>query len=267
MKTIILAGGLGTRISEESHLKPKPMISIGEKPLLWHILKIYSHFGYNDFVICKGYKGHIITDYFANYALRNSDVTLDFTKYAKDHRVRTELHNPSIEPWKITLVDTGYNTMTGGRILRCKQFIENSRFMLTYGDGVGNIDIKKLLEFHENHGKLATITSVIPSGRFGALEVTANNQVASFREKPLEGPNVINAGFFVLEPEVMDYIGSVDNPNSCVFEKEPLERLAEDGELFAYPHKGFWQPMDTLRDKRRLENEWAKPLCPWKIWS
>ena len=265
MKTIILAGGLGSRISEESHLIPKPMITIGNRPILWHILKIYSQHGFNEFIICKGYKGQSITDYFANYAIRNSDVTFDFTDYSTTGKVEVDLHEVEIEPWKVTLLDTGYATMTGGRVYCCRPYINNSTFMMTYGDGVGDIDITELVKFHKSHGKLATVTSVVPLGRFGALELDSSGKVKEFREKPTKADSFINAGFFVLEPEVFDYIDA--DIESCVFEDAPLERLAADGQLFAYQHKGFWQPMDTLRDRRQLEKEWARADCAWKVWK
>ena len=257
MKVVVLSGGLGTRISEESHLKPKPMIEIGEYPILWHIMKIYSNYGFNDFVICLGYKGYLIKEYFANYFLHQSDVTIDM----KSNRIET--HNCKAEPWRITLVDTGLNTMTGGRLKRIQNYINNETFMLTYGDGVGNIDIADLLEFHVNHGKYATVTSVQPGGRFGAINLDESDNVLSFQEKPKGDSAWINGGFFVLSPKVFDYIAG----DETVWERQPLENLARDGQLVAYKHFGFWQPMDTLRDKNQLEVLWASQKPPWKVWD
>jgi len=257
MKVIILAGGLGTRLSEETDIKPKPMVEIGGKPILWHIMKIYSHYGFSDFVICLGYKGYVIKEYFANYFLHQSDVTIDL----KENRI--EIHQSKAEPWKITLVDTGLNTMTGGRIKRVKKYIGNEAFMLTYGDGVGNVDIHALLKFHQSHKKYATVTSVQPSGRFGALNLDNNKTVLSFQEKPRGDGSWINGGFFVLEPEAFDYIRS----DETVWEKEPLEGLAREGQLVAHIHTGFWQPMDTLRDKNQLEELWKDERAPWKLWE
>ncbi|MFN3786820.1 glucose-1-phosphate cytidylyltransferase [Sulfurihydrogenibium azorense] len=256
MKVVILAGGFGTRLSEETDIKPKPMVEIGGKPILWHIMKIYSSYGFNDFIICLGYKGYIIKEFFANYFLHTSDVTIDL----KDNKI--EVHSVKAEPWKVTLVDTGLNTMTGGRIKRIKPFVENQTFMLTYGDGVGNIDIKKLLEFHKSHGKYATLTAVQPSGRFGALHLEGD-KVKEFEEKPKGDGAWVNGGFFVLEPQIFDYIEG----DETIWEKEPLENLAKDGQLMAYKHTGFWKPMDTLRDKRELELLWQSGNPPWKIWE
>lgn len=256
MKVVILAGGFGTRLSEETDIKPKPMVEIGGKPILWHIVKIYSSYGFNDFIICLGYKGYIIKEFFANYFLHTSDVTIDL----KDNKI--EVHSVKAEPWKVTLVDTGLNTMTGGRIKRIKPFVENQTFMLTYGDGVGNIDIKKLLEFHKSHGKYATLTAVQPSGRFGALHLEGD-KVKEFEEKPKGDGAWVNGGFFVLEPQIFDYIEG----DETIWEKEPLENLAKDGQLMAYKHTGFWKPMDTLRDKRELELLWQSGNPPWKIWE
>lgn len=256
MKVVILAGGFGTRLSEETDIKPKPMVEIGGKPILWHIMKIYSSYGFNDFIICLGYKGYIIKEFFANYFLHTSDVTIDL----KDNKI--EVHSVKAEPWKVTLVDTGLNTMTGGRIKRIKPFVENQTFMLTYGDGVGNIDIKKLLEFHKSHGKYATLTAVQPSGRFGALHLE-RDKVKEFEEKPKGDGAWVNGGFFVLEPQIFDYIEG----DETIWEKEPLENLAKDGQLMAYKHTGFWKPMDTLRDKRELELLWQSGNPPWKIWE
>jgi len=255
MKVIILAGGFGTRISEDSHLRPKPMIEIGGRPILWHIMKTYSHYGFNDFVICLGYKAYVIKEYFANYFLHASDVTFDFA-----NKNQMTVHNNNAEPWKVTLVDTGLNTMTGGRIKRVKQYIDNQTFMLTYGDGVSDINITDLLNFHKNHGKLATLTAIQPAGRFGALDIVDQNQVKGFKEKPQGEMGWVNGGFMVLEPSVLDYIAGDDT----VLEKDPLETLASSNNLFCYKHDGFWQPMDTLRDKLYLEQLWQAGKAPWK---
>ncbi|WP_294379341.1 glucose-1-phosphate cytidylyltransferase [uncultured Clostridium sp.] len=257
MKVVILAGGYGTRISEESHLKPKPMIEIGGKPILWHIMKIYSNYGYNDFIICCGYKGYIIKEYFANYYLHQSDITFDFKEKNK-----MTIHNNFAEPWKVTLVDTGLDTMTGGRIKRVQKYIDNEPFMLTYGDGVSNVNINELVKYHQFHKKIATITAVNIGQRFGVLEIT-DNKINSFREKNNNDGNMINAGFMVLEPKIFDYIEG----DKTVFEKEPLEKIAEIGELMAYKHEGFWKCMDTQRDKHQLENLWESGNAPWKIWE
>lgn len=256
MKVVILAGGFGTRISEETHLRPKPMIEIGDKPILWHIMKIYSHYGFNDFIICLGYKGYVIKEYFSNYFLHNCDVTFD---------VRTqgiEIHQNAVEPWRVTLVDAGTNTMTGGRVKRIQSYIGYHAFLMTYGDGVADVDIRKIVSFHKNHGKLATITAVQPTGRFGALEINEESSIFSFQEKPDGDGAWVSGGFFVLEPEVFDYIDS----DETIFERQPLERLAAEGNLKAYKHTGFWQPMDTLRDKNLLEEIWAGDDAPWKVW-
>ncbi|MFZ3171871.1 MAG: glucose-1-phosphate cytidylyltransferase [Carboxydocellales bacterium] len=258
MKVVILAGGYGTRISEESHLKPKPMIEIGERPILWHIMKIYSHYGFNDFVICLGYKGYCIKEYFAHYFLHESNVTFDFRN--DNQKV---IHNHSAEPWRVTLVNTGMNTMTGGRVKRIQPYIGNEPFMITYGDGVSDININKLVQFHKAHGKTATVTSIQPSGRFGALDLAENNQVLGFNEKPKGDGNWINAGFFVLQPEIFNYL----KDDSVIFEREPMENLANDGQLVAFKHNGFWQPMDTLRDKNYLEELWQSDKAPWKSWA
>lgn len=257
MKVVILAGGYGTRISEESHLKPKPMIEIGERPILWHIMKIYSHFGFNDFIICLGYKGFCIKEYFAHYFLHEADVTFDF----KNGNERL-IHHHSAEPWTVTLVNTGVETMTGGRVKRIRPYVENEPFMLTYGDGVSNVDIGELVRFHKSHGKKATVTSTQPVGRFGALDLSDSDLVLGFQEKPKGDGSWINAGFFVLEPDIFDYIDG----DSTVLEKDPLEKLAGDGDLIAYKHSGFWQPMDTLRDKNHLEDLWKSGAAPWKVW-
>jgi len=257
MKVVILAGGFGTRISEESHLKPKPMIEIGERPILWHIMKTYSHYGYNDFIICLGYKGYHIKEYFAHYFLHESDVTYDFRN--ENERL---IHHHSAEPWTVTLVNTGLDTMTGGRVKQVREYIGNEPFMLTYGDGVSDVNIGDLVAYHQSHGKLATVTSTQPSGRFGALNLTGDNQVLGFQEKPKGDGGWINAGFFVLEPKIFDYIAG----DEIVLEKEPLEQLAKAGELLAYRHRGFWQPMDTLRDKTLLEELWKTNKAPWQVW-
>jgi len=258
MKVVILAGGFGTRISEESHLKPKPMIEIGERPILWHIMKIYSHFGFNDFIICLGYKGYTIKEYFAHYFLHESDVTFDFCDGN-----RQVVHCHHAEPWKVTLANTGLHTMTGGRVKRIRQYVGDEPFMLTYGDGVSNVDIGKLVAFHQAHGKIATLTSVQPTGRFGALELDNHNVVTGFQEKPQGDGGWINGGFFVLQPEVFDTIAD----DSTIFERGPMEKLAQQHELVAYKHDGFWQPMDTMRDKDQLENLWQTNKAPWKIWE
>ena len=257
MKVLILAGGFGTRISEETELKPKPMIEIGEKPILWHIMKLYSHYGFNEFVILLGYKGYIIKEYFANYFLHRSDVTIDLCEN------RIEIHQTNVEPWKVTLVDTGFNTMTGGRIKKAKKFVGDETFMLTYGDGVGDVDIKGLMEFHKKNNKHATVTAVQPMGRFGALNLSEDNDVLSFQEKPKGDDAWINGGFFILEPEVFDYI----EDDGTIWEKTSLERLTADNQLIAYRHYGFWKPMDTGRDKKELEELWDSGKAPWKIWK
>lgn len=258
MKVVLLAGGFGTRISEESHLKPKPMIEIGPQPILWHIMKIYSHYGFRDFIICAGYKQHIIKEYFANYFLHTSDVTFDFTK-----KNEIMIHQNTAEPWKVTVVDTGLNTMTGGRVKRIQKYVGNETFMLTYGDGVSDVDIKKLVAFHKKHGKYATMTAVNAGQKFGVLEIAKGDKITSFREKSKSDGSMINAGFMVLEPEVFDYIEG----DSTIFEKAPLEKLAEDGQLMAYKHDGFWQCMDAMRDKMQLEELWASGKAPWKLWK
>lgn len=257
MKVVILAGGLGTRLSEETDMKPKPMVEIGGKPILWHIMKIYSHYGFNEFVICCGYKGYMIKEYFANYFLHQADITVDMVEN------KMEVHNSFAEPWKITMVDTGLNTMTGGRIKRIQNYIGNETFMLTYGDGVSNVNIKELLSFHQQNGKLATLTAVQTSGKFGALDLGNNNKINSFVEKPKGDGAWINGGFFVLEPQVFDYITEGD---TTVWERKPLENLAKNGQLMAFQHEGFWQPMDTLRDKNELESNWNSVKCDWKLW-
>ena len=256
MKAVILAGGLGTRISEESHLKPKPMIEIGGKPIIWHILKIYAAHGINDFVICLGYRGYVIKEYFANYFLHNSDVTFDFASN------RMEVHQQYAEPWRVTLVDTGENTQTGGRLRRVRSYLENEEaFCFTYGDGVGNIDIAASLDFHRQQGRLATVTAATPPSRFGMLE-TEGTKVTRFNEKPAGSDGMINAGFFVLSPKVIDYIAGDQMP----WEASPLETLAREEQLSVWRHHDFWQPMDTLRDKNLLEDLWLSGKAPWKIW-
>lgn len=256
MKVVILAGGYGTRISEESQLKPKPMIEIGGKPILWHIMKEYGSYGFNDFIICCGYKQHIIKEWFADYYLYNSDVTFDFTK-----KNRMTIHNNVSEPWKVTLVDTGLDTMTGGRIKRVQRYIENERFMLTYGDAVSDVDIRKLLQFHEKHGKIATITAVNIGQRFGVLDIK-DDEVRSFREKYSDDGSRINAGYMILESEIFDYIAD----DMTIFEKDSLERVAAVGQLKAYRHDGYWQCMDTKRERDSLEEIWNTGDAPWKIW-
>jgi glucose-1-phosphate cytidylyltransferase len=258
MKVVILAGGFGTRISEESDHKPKPMIEIGGKPILWHIMKIYSSYGFNDFVVCCGYKGYVIKDYFHHYYMHQADMTVDLG------RNTTEYHNSTSEPWRITLVDTGLETMTGGRIKRVEPYIGKEPFMLTYGDGVSDVDIAALLDFHNKSGRLATLTAVQPSGKFGALDIGPQNSITSFKEKPRGDGAWINGGFFVCQPEVLSYITDGD---STVWERGPLEALAKEGQLGAYKHEGFWQPMDMLRDKNDLEKLWASGKAPWKRWS
>ncbi|MGV3581298.1 MAG: glucose-1-phosphate cytidylyltransferase [Methylophilus sp.] len=257
MKAVILAGGLGTRISEETHLKPKPMIEIGGKPILWHIMKLYSAHGINEFIVCCGYKGYIIKEYFANYFLHMSDVTFDMSNN------KMQVHQKNAEPWKVTLVDTGENTMTGGRLKRVKEYLENDEiFSLTYGDGVSNVDIKALIDFHKTRNVKATLTATTPPGRFGAIEIV-NNKVVTFREKPSGDGAMISGGFFILSPSVIDYI----EDDSTIWEREPLEKLALEGNLAAYQHTGFWQPMDTLRDKVMLEDLWESGKAPWKVWE
>ncbi|MEG2542706.1 MAG: glucose-1-phosphate cytidylyltransferase [Christensenellaceae bacterium] len=258
MKVVILAGGFGTRISEESHLKPKPMIEIGERPILWHIMKYYSAFGYNDFVICLGYKAYSIKEFFADYFLHTSDITFDFSEENK-----MTVHNNFAEPWKVTLIDTGLHTMTGGRVRRIKEYVDNKPFMLTYGDGVADVNIDELVRFHKQHGKIATMTAIQPSGRFGMLDINNGNSISSFREKLQQDSGWINGGFMVLEPAIFDYIEN----DSTVLEKEPLEKLAKEGQLMAYKHDGFWQCMDTMRDKMLLDTLLLENKAPWKVWK
>ncbi|HCC81068.1 MULTISPECIES: glucose-1-phosphate cytidylyltransferase [unclassified Methylophaga] len=255
MKAVILAGGLGTRISEESHLKPKPMITIGGKPIIWHIMKQYSHYGVNEFIICLGYKGYVVKEYFANYFLHMSDVTFDMANN------EMQVHEKHVEPWKITLIETGEDTQTGGRLKKVRDYIGNETFCFTYGDGVSNINIQKLIEFHQSHGKLATVTAIQPPGRYGALNLNSE-RVEQFQEKPAGDGSWINGGFFVLEPEVMDFI---EGPTTA-WEESPLKKLADQQALMAYRHTGFWKAMDTLRDKVSLENLW-QTTAPWKVWE
>lgn len=259
MKTVILAGGLGTRISEESHLRPKPMIEIGGNPILWHIMKYYSYYGHNDFVICCGYKGYVIKEYFADYYLHRSDITFDFSDENK-----MIVHNNVAEPWRVTIIDTGLNTQTGARIKRVQEYIGNERFMLTYGDGVSNVDINKLVAYHEKNKKYATMTAIQPGGRFGVLDIDSKNKINRFTEKAKEDGGWINGGFMVLEPEIFNYLN--DDPN-LVFERAPLESLASDGQLIAYKHKGFWQCMDTMRDRIILDEMIEKNKAPWMVWE
>jgi len=257
MKAVILAGGLGTRLSEETGTRPKPMVEVGGQPILWHIMKMYSSHGINDFVICCGYKGYVIKEYFANYFLHMSDVTFNM------HDNSMQVHNKRAEPWNVTLVDTGENSMTGGRLRRVAEYVKDEEaFCFTYGDGVGDIDIADSIRFHKEHAKAATLTATYPPGRFGALDIQ-NKQVMNFKEKPKGDGAMINGGFFVLKPKVLDYL----NDDSTIWEQEPLMGLAEDGELMAYEHKGFWQPMDTLRDKNLLEELWEAGKAPWKTWD
>ena len=257
MKAVILAGGLGTRLSEETTIRPKPMVEIGGKPILWHILKSYSSHGINEFVICCGYKGYVIKEFFANYFLHMSDVTFDI------HYNTMEVHQRNAEPWKVTVVDTGDTTMTGGRLRRVRRYIENEEaFCFTYGDGVSDIDIAASIEFHKAHGKLATMTAVQPPGRFGAIELN-ESRITTFKEKPMGDGNWVNGGYFVLSPKVLNYI----EEDATIWEKEPMEALAHDGEIHAFKHHGFWQPMDTLRDRVYLEELWADGKAPWKRWK
>lgn len=257
MKCVLLAGGFGTRISEESHLKPKPMLEIGGQPILWHIMKMYSSYGINEFIICAGYKQNVIKEYFANYFLHRSDVTFDFSNGGK-----MTVHNNVSEPWKVSVVDTGLHTMTGGRIKAIKDYVGNEPFFMTYGDGVSDVDMSALLKFHQAHGKIATLTAVQPNVRFGMLDITENREITAFREKEIEDSGWINGGFMLLQPEIFDYI---EGP-STVFERQPLERLAAEGQLMAYQHNGFWQCMDTLREKNKLEELYASGKAPWVRW-
>lgn len=258
MKVLILAGGFGSRLSEETTLKPKPMVEIGGKPILWHIMKIYSWYGFNEFIILCGYKGYMIKEYFANYFLHMTDFTIDMATNTITH------HNKYAEPWKVTLIDTGMETMTGGRIKRAREFVGNETFMLTYGDGVSDININNLLQYHKNHGKAITITSVHPEGRYGSLIIDEQQKVLSFREKPVGEGSWINAGFFVCQPEVFDYI---PDGEGVIFEREPLENMTKAEQLYTYKHEGFWRPMDTQRDKIELENMWNSGNCKWRLWD
>lgn len=259
MKVVLLAGGYGTRISEESMFKPKPMIEIGGKPILWHIMKEYSYYGFNEFIICAGYKQHVIKEWFADYFLHNSDITFDYTN-GKNEMV---IHNQHCEPWKVTVVDTGLNTMTGGRIKRVQQYVGNETFMMTYGDGVCDVDIRKLVEYHESHGKIATLTAVMLEQEKGVLDISGDNAVKSFREKSISDGAPINAGYMVLSPKIFDYIEG----DSTVFEREPLEKVASEGELMSYMHKGFWQCMDNKREMDMLEKYLKTNTAPWKKWD
>ena len=256
MKVVILAGGFGTRISEESHLKPKPMIEIGEKPILWHIMKHYSQYGYNEFIICLGYKQYVVKEFFADYFLHTSDVTFDLANNSM------EVHNNYSEPWKVTLIDTGLHTMTGGRLKRIRKYLGDEPFFMTYGDGVADVDIPASLQFHKSHGRLATMTAIRPESRYGIIDLQGD-QVLSFREKSQQDVGWINGGFMVLDPKVLDYVAG----DHVMFEREPMERLAADGELMCFRHDGFWQCMDTLRDKQKLDSLWDSGKAPWKLWD
>ncbi len=258
MKVLLLAGGLGTRLSEETDIRPKPMVEIGGRPILWHIMKLYSAYGFNDFVILLGYKGYYIKEYFANYFRHQSDMTIDLAAN------QTTYFNNKAEPWKITLIDTGHDTMTGGRVKRAQELIGDEPFMLTYGDGVSDINIEELVAFHKGHGKAMTMTSAQPDGRFGALQISNDRQVTQFLEKPKGDGGWINAGFFVCEPKVFDYITEGDG---TIFEQAPLQNLARDGEIYTFQHEGFWKPMDTLRDKQELQKLWDSRQAPWKVWE
>jgi glucose-1-phosphate cytidylyltransferase len=256
LKVVILAGGLGTRLSEETTIKPKPMVEIGGMPILWHIMKIYSHYGFNEFIICLGYRGYYIKEFFVNYFLHKSDVTIDLSNNKLD------IHNNNSEPWKVSMIDTGSETMTGGRVLRIKDYINNEQFMMTYGDGVANVNITKLIEFHNSRKAIATLTAAMPTGRFGALKIGSEDKVEEFAEKPKGDGSWVNAGFFVLEPEIFNYIEN----DKTVFEKKPLETLAAEKQLNAFHHHGFWMPMDKLSDKNELENLWTNNKALWKVW-
>jgi glucose-1-phosphate cytidylyltransferase len=257
MKVVLLAGGLGTRLSEETDIRPKPMVEIGGKPIIWHIMKLYSHYGFNEFVVCLGYKGYVIKEFFANLFLHLSDVTIDISNN------EIKVHNSPVDKWKITLVETGSHTMTGGRIKRIKEYTDNKRFMLTYGDGVSNVNIEELLSFHEEKRKMCTVTAVQPSGRFGVLQINEDNEVESFHEKRAEDSGWINGGFFVCEPGIFDFIKDDDT----IWERDPLEAIARQNQLASYKHKGFWKPMDSLKDKMDLNELWNKNQADWKVWQ
>ena len=256
MKVVILAGGFGTRITEESKYVPKPMIEIGGKPILWHIMKEYSHWGHNEFIICAGYKQHVIKDFFSRYVLHNSDVTFDFQSEEK-----IKVHKNYSEPWKVTVINTGYETLTAGRIKKIQPYVNNETFFLTYGDGVCNIDVNELIKFHESHGKICTITTIQPEGRFGAMIIDNDNRVLSFREKSKKDVPYINGGYMVMRPEIFDYI-----EGDFMLEQEPMDKLIHDNQVMAYKYDGFWQCMDTIRDKRNLEALWNSGKAPWKLW-
>lgn len=256
MKVVILAGGFGTRLSEETVLKPKPMVEIGPEPILWHIMKIYSHYGFNDFVICLGYKGYVVKEYFNNYYLHNSDVSYNLQNN------EIEIHGSRSDPWKVTLIDTGIDTMTGGRLKRVKKYLGNETFMMTYGDGLSNVNIKDLVAHHQNAGRIATLTAVRPSGRFGVLKISEKQEITSFQEKPEGDSSWVNGGFFVLEPSIFEHISD----DTTIFEREPLEKLSSKGQLGAYCHDGFWMPMDKLSDKKILEEMWVSGKARWKVW-
>ena len=258
MKVVLLAGGFGTRISEESHLKPKPMVEIGDKPILWHIMKQYSAYGFNEFIICAGYKQHVIKQYFAEYFLHQSDITFDFT-----NNNEMSIHHNDVEPWKVTIVDTGLNTMTGGRVKRIGKYIDNQPFMLTYGDGVSDINIRELYEFHKSHGKMVTMSAYNVGQRFGVLDIDEEGKINAFREKAKDDGSLINIGFMVCNPEFINYIEG----DQTVLEKEPLESVARAGQLMSYKHEGFWQCMDTVREKQKLEELWNENKAPWKVWT
>ena len=259
MKVLLLAGGLGTRLGEETGIKPKPMVEIGGYPVLWHIMKIYSHYGFNDFIVLTGYRQEVIKDYFVNYYLRNSDITMDLSNNSID------IHQNTCEPWKVTLLYTGRDTLTAGRIKRAQKFIENEPFMLTYGDGVADVNIKALLEHHQKSGKYCTLTAYQPEGKYGALDIETDGRISNFSEKPKQGGSWINAGFMVCEPQIFNYIP--ENADETMFENAPLLNLSKDGKLQAYKHAGFWHPMDMLKDKNHLNDLWAKRKAPWKIWE
>lgn len=259
MKVVILAGGYGTRISEESQFRPKPMIELGGAPILWHIMKVYSHYGFNEFIICAGYKQHVIKEYFADYFLHTSDITYDFT----GGRSEMTIHRSSSEPWKVTVVDTGLSTMTGGRVRRVRDYIKNEPFMLTYGDGVADLNVAELVAYHKSHGKLVTISAYNAGQRFGVLDINADGTIREFREKTQGDGNMVNIGYMVCQPEFINYIEG----DGTILEREPMERAAKDGQLMAYKHKGFWRCMDTAREKEELERLWAAGQAPWKVWA